>query len=305
MSPSQHRSKRPFQPSITNYFARSDRSDADTTASPSSGHALSHQQKGIRELPASIQSSLLNVGMRVRKAVPEGYQTHNTKKIMAPAFNSSRPPMENRSNELLPFCGIHKTGGLALQPSPIIIPSTDSGAADNGGIATNDARPLGAHDPIFDPAFFSSSSDSNASIVSADSLPAAPLAPHKRRFVDDDSNSSDADDEGDLNASEPRRRMFPFIHTDFSRDRGYEDAQVSPRTRYPVSHTVMPDLSGGVVRPFARPRTRKRDGMAAVGGVGAGRRHAIVNNGTDFEDAEFLQPCNDWHDDKEVEMSDV
>ncbi|KAK7545883.1 ribonucleotide reductase inhibitor-domain-containing protein [Phyllosticta citricarpa] len=299
MSPSQHRTKRPFQPSITTFFARSDRSDIDTAASPS--HGPSHQQ-GIQVLPANIQASLLNVGMRVRKAVPEGYQTHT--KNMAPAFSSTtRPPTEsihNRPAELLPFCGLHKTGGLALQPSPIIISTAP--ASNNGVAPANDAQPLGAHDPMFDPAHFSFSSDSNASIISTDSLH-APLPTNKRRFVVDDDSSSDADDESEHVAKNTSARpLFPSINTDFAVDAfAQDDVQVSPRTKYPVSHTVMPDLSGGLLRPLARPRTRKRHGM---GGVGAGRRHAIDGGAVDFEEADFLRPC-EWREDKEIEMGGV
>ncbi|KAK8177708.1 ribonucleotide reductase inhibitor-domain-containing protein [Phyllosticta citrichinensis] len=305
MSPSQHRSKRPFQPSITTFFARSDRSDIDTTASPS--HSPPHQQ-GIQVLPPNIQASLLNVGMRVRKAIPEGYQTHTKK--MAPAFTSTtRPPTElnhNRQAELLPFCGLHKTGGLALQPSPIIVSTASAAASSNSAHAsTNDAQPLGAHEPIFDPAHFSFSSDSNASIFSTDSLHAPPTT-NKRRYIDDDDSSSDADDESELagnNATNASARpLFPNINTDFAVDAfARDDVQVSPRTKYPVSHTVMPDLSGGLMRPLARPRTRKRDAMS---GGRAGRRHAIDSGAVDFEEADFLRPC-EWREDKEIEMGGV
>ena len=66
--PSKRRtSKRPHQSSIDSYFEHIE-SALFTMYSPS--------------LPASIQSSLLNVGMRVRKSVPEGYK-------IEPSFGSA------------------------------------------------------------------------------------------------------------------------------------------------------------------------------------------------------------------------
>ncbi|ROT35430.1 hypothetical protein SODALDRAFT_328771 [Sodiomyces alkalinus F11] len=85
-------------------------------------------------LPANVQTNLLNVGMRVRKSVPEGYKTgtYSSFKLWSdvdnthvPVSSSAEPPTTSRSatlaassqRELLPFCGIHKVGGLATQPS--------------------------------------------------------------------------------------------------------------------------------------------------------------------------------------------
>ena len=77
-------------------------------------------------LPEQIQADLLKVGMRVRKAVPEGYKTH--KFTPRPFFNMNRlspetqaavsgsPPQTNA--ELDPYYagGLHNVGGLAMQP---------------------------------------------------------------------------------------------------------------------------------------------------------------------------------------------
>ncbi|GAM83138.1 hypothetical protein ANO11243_011240 [Dothideomycetidae sp. 11243] len=96
------------------------------------------------QLPAQIQSSLLNVGMRIRKSVPEGYKTHKTLPSSQPALHShtllsaqspppppsSAPPvLDARARELQPFCGLHSVGGWASQPSLPSLTSSMSSAA--------------------------------------------------------------------------------------------------------------------------------------------------------------------------------
>lgn len=63
--------------------------------------------------------------MRVRKSVPEGYQTHKTIGLQGYPFPSTAPvrKMERSytavpTKELMPFCGLHKTGGWAPQEVP-------------------------------------------------------------------------------------------------------------------------------------------------------------------------------------------
>ena len=77
-------------------------------------------------LPEQIQADLLKVGMRVRKAVPEGYKTHRF--TPRPFFNMNRLSPETQaavsgspkqSNvDLSPFSagGLQNVGGLAMQP---------------------------------------------------------------------------------------------------------------------------------------------------------------------------------------------
>jgi len=72
-------------------------------------------------VPTEIQSSLLNVGMRVRKAVPEGYK--NTligfkPKPLVSSQQQTRQQISHAQIGLVPFCGMHKIGGLAVQPQP-------------------------------------------------------------------------------------------------------------------------------------------------------------------------------------------
>ena len=78
-------------------------------------------------VPDHVQLNLINVGMRVRKSVPEGYKTHKTMPVET--YKPQRPPSSSapasyiRQNELQPFCGLHSVGGLSSQPhSQDIIP---------------------------------------------------------------------------------------------------------------------------------------------------------------------------------------
>jgi hypothetical protein len=92
-------------------------------------------------LPAETQSSLLTVGMRVRKSVPEGYKTHKTMPTEEFPFPStasvSAAPATTSYNianprELAPFCGLHKIGGLSSQGSFDAPPSSAPPAFPSG-----------------------------------------------------------------------------------------------------------------------------------------------------------------------------
>ncbi|KAL7948522.1 ribonucleotide reductase inhibitor domain-containing protein [Trichoderma barbatum] len=103
----------PAQRQITSFFTGSSNTSYPATAQPT-----------LRpELPANVQANLLSVGMRVRKSVPEGYKTIDLNKTNAfpnniVAKDLKRPVVaaKHASNELLPFCGINKVGGLDTQP---------------------------------------------------------------------------------------------------------------------------------------------------------------------------------------------
>jgi hypothetical protein len=114
-----HIRKRPYQPAITSYFH---------TYTHSASQAPRPTSPLSPPLPADTQASLLSVGMRVRKSVPEGYKTHKTIgkaglpfASTAPASQPSlqaRPSVASGGRELIPFCGLHKTGGWAAQEVP-------------------------------------------------------------------------------------------------------------------------------------------------------------------------------------------
>lgn len=111
------RVKRAYQPSLNNYFHI--RSDPFTHPIPRP--LTAHEQFAP---PHSVQSSLLSVGMRVRKAVPGGYQSaqQHPKLVEKPMTQL----VETRANtnlpsqpaELAPFCGINKVGGYGVQQWP-------------------------------------------------------------------------------------------------------------------------------------------------------------------------------------------
>ena len=244
--------KRPFQPSITSYFGR--RADENERADVFSAPPTSVLSA---TLPATVQSSLLNVGMRVRKSVPEGYQTrpkiiygsaaptwsealsHQTD----PTYQHPRNPSTTFTG-LVPYCGILKVGGHQAQPIP---PSEQ------------DLPPLQFdHEEDWDLGFPSSQD----SISSYNSL-CAPIpaistisgAVNKRR-------REDADEE----------------------DLDIEAQPVSPRSR-PVSHTPMPNLDA--VRPIAVPKTRRK------GVYDDGIKESEMIDVGDFGEAEFLRPV-EW-----------
>lgn len=122
--PNVHTRKRPYQPSITSFFARN--------ASSSDPNKTIESSPLSPPLPAETQASLLSVGMRVRKSVPEGYKTHKTLNAEGFPFPNTAPETtmtgaqrpgfgsqgSSSSRELTPFCGLHKIGGFGLQAGP-------------------------------------------------------------------------------------------------------------------------------------------------------------------------------------------
>ncbi|GAB1737892.1 hypothetical protein NU219Hw_g2364t1 [Hortaea werneckii] len=154
--PDQHIRKRPFQPSITSYFdqgagpssaaASSSSSLSTSSRRPTTDSAWDAYSPPILSLPVpeETQASLLSVGMRVRKSVPEGYKTHKTLgdgmgrveggfgggELGRKVPSSSAPATVGRrgaaggvgtaargGRELMPFCGLHKVGGLGVSSS--------------------------------------------------------------------------------------------------------------------------------------------------------------------------------------------
>lgn len=136
-----HQAKRPYagsQPSITSYFLQS-----PGTTSPATTYSIAHPPPLSADrspaLPPNIQANLLSVGMRVRKSVPEGYKTGSYSAFtlfsdpaparLAPAQEQKirRAGPRPRANELAPFCGIMKVGGMAQQPAwDVYDPGNDS-----------------------------------------------------------------------------------------------------------------------------------------------------------------------------------
>lgn len=283
-----HVAKRPFQPSITSYFSRDTDHARDTTHHP--------RERLAPEVPGQVQADLLSVGMRVRKSVPEGYKTVNKMPVPPTSQHTTRarrsstsqhishpreaiPEEALRQRELLPFCGLHKIGGFAEQPTTN--PHLYAGRDASGNRATN-LFPLPAE--AFSQPFLSSQDSGYAS----DIPPPNPQNPSKRSWQDDDDT--------------PLRATTNFF---FNIPKGGEidDVPVSPLSESPSTNSLP------AARPIAHPKSRRPqvlrtgsedsmdtdsafdDDMPVEGTIGAG-------SGSDFEDADFLH-------DNEVTMGGV
>ncbi|KIW04882.1 uncharacterized protein PV09_04057 [Verruconis gallopava] len=251
-----HRQKRPFQPSITSYFDRVDRDEYDRSRTPAARQPV---------LEPSVQSNLLSVGMRIRKAVPEGYKTHKTSLFFdptpaLPSTSTYSPAQPRRPAELVPFCGLHKVGGHGIQDMP---------------------RPVDAHEPVDifadDRMPFDLSQESTSSTLSTDSMPAAPMlnpiTTNKRHHSDDE------DDDGDIPPFE--------LHFPDPLNPTLADLSVSPTTTVsPISHTTYTGSGAVSRRAIAKPKSRRKAMSVAA---------ATADCDMDFEDADFLRP---WEEDE-------
>ncbi|KAI9660609.1 MAG: hypothetical protein M1821_009961 [Bathelium mastoideum] len=250
------------QPHPPNLFPSS--SAPEPSRSPSS--------EGFPAQPPHVQSSLLQVGLRVRKSVPEGYKTHKTigDGIWLDDTNSAtssdelgtRPsasaPPAAPMRELQPYCGIHRVGGYGVQasssssPVPSLTFSSSQGSrvssvngrsakgvADwDGGAATGNARKRAADydDELLEEAFGADDSD-----------------------VEEEDSDEEAAGLTFKNVAPEMRRKMPM-----SRDRSQFAAGL--RNKQQVARRL-----GG-------------DGRAESGGV------MVVD---DFPEAEFLRPAED------------
>lgn len=269
-----HIRKRQFQPSpatnqasITSFFSRIDPINPPADFDP---YDRKHVPSFSQPLPDPVQSQLMNMGMRIRKSVPEGYKTHKTMPLsrMPPPPSSaptkptlvhseSAPPpssgpmpgLYSKPSELMPMCGLHKVGGYSSQP-------------------TSSAPEL---------SYTQSTLTSSSSSLSTSNIPRAPSTPNNIR-----KRSYDDEIEDELDA----------IFDKEQEEEDKVDVNVSPKSKYPFSHSSMPELNrkSGFVRPGSRPKARMRaraatDKMAALDCDTAER---------DFDDGDavFLQPMD-------------
>ena len=201
-------------------------------------------------LPAKVQSDLVNVGMRVRKALAERGQ-----KLPDPAFhlwNDDTPAssLDNKplpassttytttgGGELAPYSGIHKVGGLSVQP----------------GFST----------PSSQESMASTTSASEAMAVSA-----AATGNRKRIFDEEDDAASEWPTPPHAG---PWRRREEWI-----------ESEISPRSVAPAGW--------GNARIMAVPRRSGRSdkaqaARAAAGAAQLGQENMVVD---DFDEAPFL-----------------
>lgn len=295
------RAKRPFagaaadpaQRQITSFFTSSSAAEATTAAA----HPSATESYRPR-LPAETQSNLLNVGMRVRKSVPEGYktgtysafslfdETHDPRNkasrsntTVAATTAPARVPSSQR--ELLPFCGINKIGGLSFSSSQ---------ESQTQPLFTFTTVPA-----LDDVPSLSSSQDSVASVASTSTTAQLSIntATHdlnrkKRLHADDGYGNSDEDDSD-----------TPSVSSCLQVPSGeWMDGQVSPRSLVPTGS------QWENTRVMAVPRKARRSlglggGAATVptvmitgvsddkrGGVARSQENMVVDE--DFPEADFL-----------------
>lgn len=146
-------------------------------------------------LPTTIQSSLLNVGLRVRKSVLEGYQTQRKLSCGVPNAHHNFTPKRHSVNlsrgfsGLIFYCGILIIGGHNTQPAP-----------------SKEDLPPSLFDS--DDWRFLSNQEPNASSDSLRHMVTVPVvSSHKRRREDED-------DELDVESQPVSPRSYPpFSHT--------------------------------------------------------------------------------------------
>ncbi|KAF2671262.1 hypothetical protein BT63DRAFT_423468 [Microthyrium microscopicum] len=182
-----HQHKRAYQPQITSFFS-------GTTST----NATNAGQERAPTLTPAVQSSLLSVGMRIRKAVPEGYKTHKTSLFkdpspLAPIASYQASSRSNvtppRPQGLQPFCGLHKVGGLGIQNSQL--DDMDSYGMSYGGANDNNL-------------WWPGSQDSNASVAGDHGILIRYIPQNKRRMDDQDhSDGEDVDEEIRFNPTFP------------------------------------------------------------------------------------------------------
>ncbi|KAH7037618.1 ribonucleotide reductase inhibitor-domain-containing protein [Microdochium trichocladiopsis] len=282
----------PAQRQITAFF----NSSATSSASSTSHVAHSVAQSNSPALPASVQSNLISVGMRVRKSVPEGYKTgtysafslwddanttasssFSTKKqndftgdytaASSPERNRSRANAFSTPRELMPFCGIHRVGGLDVQP----------------GWGSSSSHPQSHDSPLDDFDDLPGLTSSQESAVNTDSWAAAATNDiaetnnaRKRFFVDEEDGVSSS-------SSTSTRSLAPM---GWDNGRRVIAVPKKMRSRGKPALAGTPELAASF---FAGHRASKLD------------QENVMVMDTDFEEADFLDQQKSW----EVAMSDA
>lgn len=302
-STSEHRSKRKFQPSITTYFSRDDFDDHEDlrgldpiTRSQQQQyyHGAAQQQREslAPQVPGQVQADLLSVGMRVRKSVPEGYKTHKMSTLPSIQTTLSKPattlatlkvkpprdPVPDdfvHQRELLPFCGLHKIGGFAEQPTTNL---HLYGGFDSTGTRASNLFPLPAE--AFTTPFSSQGSTDSGYSTSSQRLP-NPLNPSKRSWQDEEDKP--------LNSN----FFFSIPMKGLGAGADVDEVPVSPLSETPPqSINMLPQ-----VRQFAQPKSRRagQRSMASDGDMDIDFENldrvdgrVAAGSGSDFEEADFL-----------------
>ncbi|KAL3469182.1 ribonucleotide reductase inhibitor-domain-containing protein [Aspergillus californicus] len=187
--------RRRFQPPITTFFNTS--SDSNPNFSPlTHNHYAAATYSPTPVVSAKDQSSLLSVGMRIRKSVAEGYKTNHAKTTYIPkpkfvAEEHKRTVIETTYStqarfELAPFSGMAKPNEHAIQPLPR---PADSGYTHD--IITTD------EDDAFSLPPSSQESVSSSSDIPAEIPTPAAIAGQRKRTLQDFTTYEDGDRDGD------------------------------------------------------------------------------------------------------------
>ncbi|KAI1109443.1 ribonucleotide reductase inhibitor-domain-containing protein [Nemania sp. NC0429] len=283
----------PAQRQITSFFTST---PTGQTSSPSISAAQSRGSPySPPDIPASVQANLLSVGMRIRKSVPEGYKTGDYNAFAlwdeSDAISANTGTMgegqRSRANafssprELLPFCGIHKVGGLDTQPE--VRRPIQSISGMRAGVSTPTYQPsFGVNDGVDtddddEMPGLTSSQDSVESSASDPPLPSG--------FVP-------------VPGARPRKRYFVEEE---------EDGFAGQLTLWRYDHSTLAPVSGRndngrAMAVPSRGRLRaKFSGATATATAmsSAGQENRMAVDG-DFGEAEFLD-SGVW----EVDMNDV
>ena len=297
----EHRSKKRFQPTIATYLLRrddfddhNDRRSLDPRTQSGQHHYVKTTQQRrdslAPSLPGQVQTDLLSVGMRVRKSVPEGYKTQKVSTLpsiqttlVKPTMSSLevRPPREPvpddfvHQRELLPFCGLHKIGGYAEQPTTNI---HLYGGLDSTGLRATNHFPLPA-EAFTQP--FSSQGSADAGYFTSSQRPPNLLNPSKRSWQDED--------------EKPLNTNFFFSIPVKGLSAEVDEAPVSPLSETPPqSINMLP-----TVRQFAQPKSRRAGQQTMIGDEDMDmdmdyenttqvEGRVAAGSASDFEEADFL-----------------
>jgi hypothetical protein len=235
--------RRRFQASITNFFDSHSADDASTA-----GHASNSSSSSsiFPALPPSTQSSLLTVGCRIRKSIPEGYKTHAT----ASGGFTPRPFMTSRLSPATLAAITAPAKYSELTPYAV---SAQSSIHDIGG--------LPATQPLATATFCGISLHHMPSTSSlAHSSPSSSQSPNKnKRAFDDSSDGEDDDVDADFIPQLPPSVFSGYLPAPYQPD------QASPlftsdnrrSSCYPFKHTTMPDLNALSASTQTKPAHRK------------------------------------------------
>ena len=213
----------------------------------------------------------MNVGMRIRKAVPEGYKTHDSDPAHKPFLSSKRSigsPFSThaaRQRELVPYCAINNIGNLATKQRTSEACPRDEDLPDL----------LFPRDDDFDSPF--SSQESRSSIANdfrflGATAPATDVnLGRKRVWEDPEKEDQGADDLG----FQPDNLSGQLLSSD----------PTTPLSALPMQ-----------LRPLAQPRSKKRTAAVMRQGPAGGMHAAAKSMGgstlEDFEEADFFREEN-------------